>query len=317
VSLRRIARCGAFGEELPVIIDADDRIHLLSQGFTDIDATFWASGPEKLISDFTRPPRSSRILLPTTPDSNEVRWGAPISRPNKIVCIGLNYRDHAEETGMASPEEPVVFMKPGYTVVGPNDDVWIPTGSTTTDYEVELGVVIGARTSMVTPAQAWSHIGGFVLTNDISERHWQFEHGSQWVKGKSFETFNPTGPWLVLRDDLPNPQALGLTLSVNGQRRQDGNTADMIFDISELVSYVSRFMVLEPGDLINTGTPAGVAFGNHPEQYLKSGDVVEASSPALGRQQFTCRPHPSGNARKVSVATNASTAVVAVERKQG
>ena len=211
------------------------------------------------------------------------RVGPPIAAPTKIVCIGLNYRDHAEETGAAIPTEPVVFMKDPSTIVGPFDDVLIPRLSVKTDWEVELGVVIGRTARYLdSPADAMSHIAGFVLSHDVSEREFQLERGGQWDKGKSCETFNPLGPWLVPADEVVDPQALGLRLSVNGALRQDGSTATMIFGIEHVVWYLSQFMVLRPGDLINTGTPAGVALGLPGTPYLRSGDVVELSIDGLG-----------------------------------
>jgi 2-keto-4-pentenoate hydratase/2-oxohepta-3-ene-1,7-dioic acid hydratase in catechol pathway len=220
-------------------------------------------------------------------DPSEVRVGPPVARPGKVVCIGLNYRDHAAETGAALPSEPVLFMKGSDTVIGPYDEVLIPRGSSKTDWEVELAVVIGERCRYLDSArQALRHVAGYCIANDVSEREFQLERGGQWDKGKSCETFNPLGPWLVTTDEVPDPQALGLRLWVNGQQRQNGNTSDMVFGVGELVRYLSQFMVLEPGDVINTGTPAGVALGQpEPKPYLRPGDVLELEIDGLGRQR--------------------------------
>jgi 2-keto-4-pentenoate hydratase/2-oxohepta-3-ene-1,7-dioic acid hydratase in catechol pathway len=213
-----------------------------------------------------------------------------VSRPGKVVCIGLNYRDHAEETGAAAPDEPVVFMKDPSTVIGPGDDVLIPRGSTKTDWEVELGVVIGAPARYLPDADAAREvIAGYLVSHDVSEREFQLERGGQWDKGKSCETFNPAGPYLVTPDEAGEPQQLGLRLWVNGTERQNGTTADMIFPVLEVVRYLSQFMVLHPGDLVNTGTPAGVALGRPGTPYLRAGDVVELEIDGLGRQRQTVR----------------------------
>lgn len=217
------------------------------------------------------------------------RIGAPIPRPGKIVCIGLNYADHAAETGAPVPAEPVVFMKAANTLVGPHDDVFIPRGSAKTDYEVELGVVIGRECRYLDSAeQALAAVAGYVVCNDVSEREFQLERGGQWDKGKSCETFNPAGPYLVTADEAGDPGALDLWLDVNGARRQSSNTKNLIFGVGEVIRYLSRFMVLEPGDLINTGTPGGVALATgDPADYLKPGDVVELGISGLGRQRQT------------------------------
>ncbi|MDT4977797.1 MAG: hypothetical protein QOG98_3555, partial [Pseudonocardiales bacterium] len=218
------------------------------------------------------------------------RFGASLGGIGKIVCIGLNYRDHAEETGAAEPSEPVVFMKAPDTVVGPNDDVLIPRGSVKTDWEVELGVVIGEPARyLASPDDSLAHVAGYVLSHDVSEREFQIERGGQWDKGKNCETFSPVGPWLVSADEIADPQALGLRLWVNGTLRQDGSTKNMIFDVAHVVWYLSQFMVLRPGDVINTGTPAGVALGLPDHPYLVAGDVVELEIDGLGRQRQTFR----------------------------
>jgi 2,4-didehydro-3-deoxy-L-rhamnonate hydrolase len=217
------------------------------------------------------------------------RWGSPISRPGKVICIGLNYSDHAAESGMQVPKEPILFMKGSNTVVGPNDDILIPRKSEKTDWEVELGVVIGRKARYLdSPEEAVSHIAGYVISHDVSERHFQLEREGQWVKGKSCDTFNPLGPWLVTPDEVKDVNNLAMTLSVNGQKKQNGNSGTMVFDVCHLVHYISQFMTLEGGDL-STGTPPGIGMGQNPPQYLKPGDVVELSIEGLGRQKSNCR----------------------------
>jgi 2-keto-4-pentenoate hydratase/2-oxohepta-3-ene-1,7-dioic acid hydratase in catechol pathway len=229
--------------------------------------------------------------LPLVPAGT--RLGAPIARPGKVICIGLNYRDHAEESGMPVPEEPVLFMKAPNTVVGPNDTIRIPRGSEKTDWEVELGVVVGRDLNYAADeAEAARAIAGYCISHDVSERAFQLERGGQWVKGKSCDTFNPTGPWLVTPDDVPDPQALVLELDVNGEARQRGTTATMIFGVYHLVHYISQFMTLEAGDLITTGTPPGVGLGMKPPQYLKPGDRVRLAITGLGEQQAVCAATP-------------------------
>ena len=212
----------------------------------------------------------------------DVRLGSPVARPSKIICVGLNYRDHAKESGMAEPAEPVLFFKSTTAIVGPNDDVIIPKGSTKTDWEVELAVVIGRRASYVSEADAPTHIAGYVLHNDYSERVFQLERGGQWVKGKSCDTFAPLGPFIATPDEIGDVHDLKLWLSVNGERKQDGTTRDLVFGVPMLVSYISQFMTLLPGDVISTGTPAGVAMGHSPVRFLQPGDVVELGIDGLG-----------------------------------
>ncbi len=219
-----------------------------------------------------------------------VRLGAPIPRPGKVICIGLNYRDHAAEAGLPVPAEPVVFLKAANTVVGPFDEVMIPRGSQKTDWEVELGVVI-ARTARYLPSQeaAAACIAGYCVSNDVSERAFQMERGGQWTKGKSCDTFNPLGPWLVTSDEVADPQQLSMRLDVNGERRQTGSTRTMVFGVLHIVHYLSQFMTLEPGDLISTGTPPGVAMGMKPQpRYLRTGDVMELEISGLGVQRQRC-----------------------------
>jgi 2-keto-4-pentenoate hydratase/2-oxohepta-3-ene-1,7-dioic acid hydratase in catechol pathway len=273
----RFARLGEAGSEVPVI-QYEGRTHDLRRLTDRIDGAFLASDGVARASAAL-----SRGLLPEIQDASSLRIGAPIDTPSKIVCIGLNYRDHAAETGAAVPSEPVIFMKDPYTVIGPFDDVFIPRRSAKTDWEVELGVVIGAEARYLdSPAVADSVIAGYVLSHDVSEREFQIERGGQWDKGKSCETFNPLGPVFVTKDEILDPQALMLRTSVNGVLRQNGSTSTMIFGIRYLIWYLSQFMVLRPGDLINTGTPAGVALGLPDQPYLRAGDVVELEIDGLG-----------------------------------
>jgi 2-keto-4-pentenoate hydratase/2-oxohepta-3-ene-1,7-dioic acid hydratase in catechol pathway len=244
----------------------------------DIDGDFLASGGVDRVAQAL----TNGELTPLD-GVESLRIGAPISRPGKIVCIGLNYHDHARETGAEAPSEPVVFLKDPATVVGPFDEVRIPPGSAKTDWEVELGVVIGSTARYLqSPAHALAHVAGYLVSHDVSEREYQLERGGQWDKGKSCETFNPLGPHLVTAEEIPDPQALRMRLAVNGAVRQDGSSSDMIFPVAHLVWYLSQFMVLYPGDLINTGTPAGVALGMAHPRYLREGDVVELSIEGLG-----------------------------------
>lgn len=278
----KFLRIGPLGRETPVL-HQDDAYFDLSALIPEINGAFLGAGGIETVRNALRLGR----LQPF--DVAEHRVGPPIAQPGKIVCIGLNYRDHAEETGASLPEEPVVFMKDPSTIVGPYDDVLIPRGSTKTDWEVELGVVIGKTARYLdSPADASAHIAGYVLSHDVSEREFQLERGGQWDKGKSCETFNPLGPWLSTTDEITDAQNLALSLTVNGVQRQSGTTADMVFAVDYVVWYLSQFMVLRPGDLINTGTPAGVALGLPGKPYLRADDVVELSIDGLGtaRQRF-------------------------------
>ncbi|SEE10921.1 fumarylacetoacetate hydrolase family protein [Streptomyces sp. TLI_105] len=280
----RLLRLGAAGAETPAVVTADGRTFALSGLTDDIDGGFLASGGVERVR--------AALDAGTLPlvETAGLRVGAPVARPGKVVCVGLNYRDHAEETGAPVPERPVVFMKDPGTVVGPYDGVLIPRGSTKTDWEVELAVVIGHEARYLAgPEQAAACIAGYAISNDVSEREFQLEYSAQWDLGKSCETFNPLGPWLVTADEAGDVRALGMRLAVNGVPRQDGNTKNMIFDVPYLVWYLSQYMVLRPGDVINTGTPAGVALGLPGTPYLRAGDVVELSIDGLGtqRQAFT------------------------------
>lgn len=270
----RLARVGPVGAEIPAVLDGDIWRDLRSVT-ADIDGAFLSRMSQVDWAD----------VLPRLPTVEAGRFGAPISTPGKVVCIGLNYRDHAAESGMEPPAEPVVFMKDPATVVGPDDPVLIPRQSVKTDWEVELAVVIGSTARYLPDEEAaLACVAGYAVANDVSEREFQFERGGQWDKGKSCETFNPLGPVLVTADEVADPHDLGLRLWVNGQLRQDGSTADMIFAVGHVIHYLSQFMVLHPGDVINTGTPAGVAMGRPGQPYLRAGDVMELEIDGLGRQ---------------------------------
>jgi len=282
----RFSRLGEAGQEIPVV-SVEGRHHDLCPLIADLGGDV---GPAFFAGDGLS--RVSRALaagdLSPLTVAADVRIGAPVARPGKVVCIGLNYADHAAESGLAIPAEPVVFMKDPGTVVGPFDDVLIPRKSLKTDWEVELGVVIGRRVRYLdSPAEALAHVAGYVVSHDVSEREFQLERGGQWDKGKSCETFNPLGPELVTPDEVPDPQDLRLSLTVNGVKRQDGTTANMVFSVAHVIWYLSQFMVLEPGDLLNTGTPAGVALGLPDTPYLRAGDVVELEIAGLGTSRQT------------------------------
>jgi 2-keto-4-pentenoate hydratase/2-oxohepta-3-ene-1,7-dioic acid hydratase in catechol pathway len=273
----KLLRFGPAGKEKPGLLDAEGKIRDLSQVIADI-------GPEQLsdaaLAKLRKLDPNKLPLVKGNP-----RLGPPVSGVSKFVAIGLNYRDHAIESGAPIPKEPVVFMKATSCIAGPNDPVMLPKGSKKTDWEVELGVVIGKRARYVARKDALSHVAGYCVVNDVSEREFQLERGPQWDKGKGCDTFGPIGPYLVTRDDVPNPQRLNLWLDLNGRRMQTGNTKTMIFDVATLVSYVSRFMTLLPGDLITTGTPPGVGLGMKPPRYLKRGDVMRLGIDGLGEQQ--------------------------------
>lgn len=281
----KLVRFGSVGQERPGVLRGEDVVDV-TEVVGDFDAAFFAAGGASALAREIERGGS----LPVRAAASISRWAAPIARPGKVVCIGLNYAVHAQESGMALPEEPVVFFKAPSTVIGPDDDVLIPVGGTKTDWEVELGVVIGGTGRYLdTEQDAAGIIAGYCVSHDVSERHFQLERGGQWVKGKSCETFNPLGPWLVTSDEVPDPQRLALHLAVNGETRQEGSTASMIFPVLEVVRYLSQFMVLEPGDLINTGTPPGVGMGMTPPQYLSEGDVVELTIEGLGSQRQQVR----------------------------
>ena len=278
----RLMRSGSAGAERPAVaIDADTYVDV-SDVVSDFDEAFFGRGGIEHLESVAL----ERAAAGRTRRLEGERIGSPIARPHQILCIGLNYSDHAAETGAEVPAEPILFTKSPNTMIGPNDDVRIPRGSTKTDWEVELGIVIGRRGSYLSSAdEARDAIAGFVLVNDVSEREFQIERGGQWSKGKSAETFNPTGPWLATPDEFDDILDLGMWLDVNGERRQTGSTSTMIFDPYFIVQYLSRFLVLEPGDLINTGTPPGVGLGMKPPVYLAPGDVMELGIDGLGTQR--------------------------------
>lgn len=277
----KLLRAGAAGAERPALLDGDGVLRDLSALVTDIDGTLLAD--EAALARIRE--EEAAGTLPAL--DADLRVGPPLGRIGKIVCIGLNYHDHARETGSPIPAEPILFMKAPDTVVGPEDTVLVPRGSEKTDWEVELAVVIGRELRYAASAQeALAAVAGYAIAHDVSERAFQIERGGQWDKGKNCETFNPLGPWLVTADEVPDPQALGLRLWVNGELKQNGDTADQIFPVAEVVRYLSQFMTLYPGDIINTGTPAGVALGHpDPKPYLRAGDVVELEIDGLGRQR--------------------------------
>ena len=270
----RLMRVGPKGQERPAMLDGGT-VRDLSGAVEDI------AGEALTDESLDR----LRALDPAAlPEMAPERIGPCVGRVGKFVCIGLNYSDHAAETGAEVPKEPILFLKATSAICGPDDELLIPRGSEKTDWEVELGVVIGARASYVEEAEAMAHVAGYCVVNDVSERAFQIERGGQWTKGKSADTFGPIGPWLVTRDEVPDPQNLKLWLEVDGERRQDGTTATMVFGVAHLVSYVSRFMTLEPGDVISTGTPPGVGMGMKPPTYLRAGQTVRLGIEGLGEQ---------------------------------
>lgn len=277
----KLARYGEPGAERPgVLLDDGTRVDV-SAHVRDYDEAFFAGDGMATLRAWGEGEKWRAPQVPAT-----VRVGCPIARPSKIVCIGLNFRDHAAESAMELPKEPVIFFKSTTALAGPNDAVRIPRGGSKLDWEVELAVVIGRAASYVDERRALEHVAGYALHNDYSERSFQLERGGQWVKGKSADTFAPLGPFLATRDEIPDPQGLGMWLTVNGETRQRGTTANMVFGVAALVSYVSQFMTLLPGDVISTGTPAGVALGMKPEPvYLRPGDVVELGIDGLGQSR--------------------------------
>ncbi len=272
----RLIRFGPAGRERPGLIAPDGSLRSLAEHIAD-----W-NGETLAPSVLARIRRLDPLALPRV--SARSRLGPPIARPAKFIAIGLNYADHAEEAGLPIPTEPVVFGKWTSCLGGPNDPIVLPPGSVKTDWEVELGAVIGRRARRVTPATALAHVAGYCLVNDVSEREWQLEHGPTWDKGKGFDTFGPVGPWLATRDEVPNPQAIDLWLDLNGERMQRGSTATMIFPVSELIAYCSHLMTLEPGDLITTGTPPGVGMAKKPPRFLRPGDRLRLGASGLGEQ---------------------------------
>jgi len=273
----KLLRHGLIGQEKPGALDANGQMRDLSLLVPDFTPDWMAPAKLQALAaiDLSRMP-----LVPAG-----TRLGAPVAGTRQFVAIGLNYRKHAEESGLDIPQEPVVFTKALTSIAGPNDTVELPEGSVAGDWEIELGFVIGTLTKKVSVAEALSHVAGYCLANDVSERDWQIKRNGQWGKGKSFDGFGPIGPWLVTSDELPDPQTIALELAVNGQVKQQSNTADMIFPVAEVVSYLSQFMTLLPGDVVITGTPQGVGLGMKPPQFLKRGDVMTLSAGPLGTQR--------------------------------
>jgi 2,4-diketo-3-deoxy-L-fuconate hydrolase len=282
--IMKLLRYGPKGQERPGLLDAEGHIRDLSGHVADITADVLARERLQQLA------RLDPVSLPRIDGSP--RLGPPVSGIGKIIAIGLNYRSHAEETGAAPRAEPMIFSKAITALSGPNDPIMIPKGSTATDWEVELAVIIGSVTRYVDRDRALDHVAGYTIINDVSERSFQRERGGQFIKGKSADTFAPLGPWLVTSDEIPDPQKLALWLDLNGQRRQDATTADMIFPVDYLISHVSQFMTLMPGDVIATGTPAGVGLGCKPPEYLKPGDTLELGVEGLGRQRQDVIAHP-------------------------
>jgi 2-keto-4-pentenoate hydratase/2-oxohepta-3-ene-1,7-dioic acid hydratase in catechol pathway len=274
----KLMRVGEAGSEKPAILDADGKIRDLSAHVADIGGA--AISPDGLKKIAALDPKSLPEIAPG-------RIGACVAGTGKFICIGLNYSDHAAETGATVPPEPIIFMKATSAIVGPDDNVIIPRGSEKTDWEVELAVVIGKTAKYVSEAEALDYVAGYCVCDDVSERAFQTERSGQWTKGKSCDTFGPIGPWLVTKDEIPDPQNLGMWLTVNGQKMQDGSSKTMVYGVAFLVSYLSQFMSLHPGDVISTGTPPGVGMGMKPPRYLKAGDVVELGIEGLGSQKQT------------------------------
>ncbi|MGR3700872.1 MAG: fumarylacetoacetate hydrolase family protein [Paracoccaceae bacterium] len=272
----RFVRYGEFGAEKPGVLDAQGRLRDLSAVIPDLAGA--------VIADLPRVDPETLPLVPGSP-----RLGAPVGKVGKFIGIGLNYADHAAEAGMAPPAMPIVFMKATSSICGPHDPVYLPRGAQKGDWEVELGVVIGKRAKYVSEAEAISHVAGYCVVNDVSERAFQMERVGQWTKGKSADTFGPIGPWLVTPDEAGDPQTLDLTLDLNGQRVQTGNTATMIFTVAQIIAHLSEMMTLHPGDVIATGTPPGVGMGMKPQRFLRAGDVMELSIAGLGQQRQEVR----------------------------
>jgi 2,4-didehydro-3-deoxy-L-rhamnonate hydrolase len=278
----KLIRFGEPGNESPGLI-TEDASRLDVSAFTrDYDEAFFSNDGLSRLNYWLRENAASAPRV-----AQSVRLGSPISRPSKIVCIGLNFRDHARESKMEIPEEPVIFFKASSSLVGPNDDLVMPKNARKVDWEVELALVMGKKCNYIEPGQALEHVAGYVLHNDYSERVFQLERGGQWVKGKSADTFAPLGPFLATRDEIPDTGKLGMWLKVNGEFRQRSSTAEMIFDVATLISYVSQFMTLLPGDILSTGTPAGVGLGMKPQRYLQVGDIVELGIDRLGVSRQT------------------------------
>jgi 2-keto-4-pentenoate hydratase/2-oxohepta-3-ene-1,7-dioic acid hydratase in catechol pathway len=284
----KLIRFGENGAEKPGVLLADGRRLDVSAFCDDYNEAFFAANGLNRLADWLNEYASTSPEVPA-----QVRLGSPVARPSKIICIGLNYKDHAAESNMALPVEPIIFFKSTTALIGPNDDVIIPKNSEKTDWEVELAVVIGKKASYVPVEEALDYVAGYALHNDYSERAFQLERSGQWVKGKSCDTFAPIGPFLATPDEIPDVNNLRLWLKVNGETKQDGNTSNLVFNVPFLISYVSQFMTLLPGDVISTGTPAGVGLGFKPPQYLKPGDVVEVGIEGLGTSRQHLKAYPS------------------------
>ena len=276
----KLIRFGKQGEEKPGIQLDNGNLIDVSSKFHDYDEKFFSSGGIEILKEWLNENHESAPKL-----DDSVRLGPPIARPSKIICIGLNFKDHAEESGFEAPEEPVIFGKATSALSGPNDNIVIPKGSEQTDWEVELAVIIGKRASYVEESEALDYVAGFALHNDVSERSFQKDRGGQWIKGKSADTFAPLGPFMATVDEIDDLNNMKMWLKVNGEQMQDGNTSNLIFGVQHVISYLSQFMSLLPGDVISTGTPAGVGMGMKPEKYLKPGDVVELGIDYLGSSE--------------------------------
>ena len=282
----KLIRFGEFGQEKPgVQLESGTRIDVSAFG-EDFNENFFGTNGIGRLKTWLETNEASCPAI-----ANDVRLGAPLTRPSKIVCVGLNYAKHAAESGMEVPKEPVLFFKATSAMVGPNDDLIIPKGGDKTDWEVELAIVIGEKASYVEEKDAYKHIAGYVLHNDYSERAFQLERSGQWVKGKSCDTFAPIGPFIATTDEIKNPNNLNLWLKLNGKIMQDSNTDDFIFNVEKVVSHISQFMTLLPGDIISTGTPFGVGLGLDPQMYLKDGDVVELGIEGLGSSRQVCKAY--------------------------
>ena len=280
----KLLRFGLNGAEKPGIVDADGRVRDLSGIVPDISGAVLSDEGMQVIRD------ADLTTLPIV--SADTRLGPCVVGTGKFICIGLNYADHAAESGMDVPTEPVIFMKATSAICGPNDPIVIPRGSEKTDWEVELAVIIGKRAKYVIEADAMDYVAGYAVTNDVSERAFQLERLGQWTKGKSCDNYGQLGPWLVTRDEVDDPQAMGMWLTVNGKTMQDGSTKTMVYGVEHIISYLSQFMSLQPGDVISTGTPPGVGMGQKPQQYLRPGDVVELGIAGLGQQRQTVISDP-------------------------
>jgi 2-keto-4-pentenoate hydratase/2-oxohepta-3-ene-1,7-dioic acid hydratase in catechol pathway len=277
----RLVRFGVRGGERPGLLRADERVLDVSSVVADYDTRFWGEGGPGFLAAELRAGRLDGLPL-VDPG---VRLGAPVARPGKIICVGLNYRDHAAETGAKVPDQPVLFTKAVTSLNGPHDEIVLPSNYRTTDWEVELAFVIGPRARRVPRARALEHVGGYLICHDVSERQAQIHEGGQWFRGKSFDTYCPLGPWVLTADEVGDPHALDLSLDVNGERMQTGSTKTLIFGIPELVEFISRNVTLEPGDVISTGTPPGVGHARKPPRYLQPGDTVELRVTGLGTQR--------------------------------